>query len=489
MSERLGISVEELISTATERGARIPAEIGAFVALETCEALVDAPARVRAADVRIADDGTVGVLASAGATSEQAARAVAVLLADLLGASGTGAPRSLAALLERGPSSGRWDLDSLRDDLEASLVPLNRAAARRVLSRMLRDVRRPRIEPAPPPPAAHDEGTLDAQLDALLDAEPAPDPAAALDAELDATISELDALPAPVAPEPPAAAAPEPRIEAPLPRAVAPAPDPEEATLQDAPPPRAAYPLESLADLEPPKRRGGSLGWMLAFLALVTATAAALAVMRPDLVDRALGRPPAPAPEPGPTEADRERMLREHRGRFGTLVVTASPPRAQVLMFVGRGPALARELPVGVALEFVAIADGRAPTRALVPADATWEEVDGRPRYELAMQTGSEPMEELALGETTLPRDVGTPSGALGDVRVITNPPGAKVYVVVGFAPDVTVENVRTDEAIELLVYAEGKPIRRLLVGPSDWVEASDGSKRAEVSVAVDAPE
>ena len=488
------------------------------MALEVCEALLDGPAAVRTADVRVADDGMVSVFAPPNsATSEEAARAVVALLGALLVAAGTGVPRSLVGLIDRGPSSGRWDLSSLRDDLEASLVPLNRGAARRVLSRMLREMRRPRsvAPPARPQPVApaHDD-TLDAELDALLGGgapprEPEPEPDLGdLDAELDATLSELDAPSERAAPEP--ARTPEPA------RAAEPAREPEpeadeDATLHDEspveapprrldsglptePPPRRTEPvrrprrdpsddLEALAGQLERKKRGNPLGWVLVFLAIVTATAAALAAMRPDLVDAALGRPPPPPPDPGPTAEERAQAERVRRGRFGTLTIAASPARAQVLMFVGRGPAMATELPVGVAHEFVAIADGRRPTRAVVPADAEWDEVDGKARYELAMQTGSEPMEELALGPTELPQDVGRPSGTLGDVRVITNPPGAKVYVLIGFAPNVTVENVRTDEAIELLLYAEGEPVERLVVGPSDWQDEPDGSKRAQVSL------
>ena len=511
MSELLGVTVEDLVRTAKQRGARIPSEIGAFVALEVCEALIRGPAAVRTSDVRIADDGTVGVFAPPGsATSEEAARSVLALLGALLVAAGTGVPRGLVALIENGPSSGRLDLSSLRDDLEASLVPLNRAAARRVLSRMLRDVRRPRLEEAAAPePAAAPEETLDAQLDALLEGQgiaPAPPPApsaAELDAELDATISELDA---PSAAEVAARAAG--RALAAEPLGGAPV-DPDDATLHEPlePPsmaPRSAPPepvrgkaeahppaargrpapddLEALgAELEARRKKGGALGWILAFAAVVTATAAALALMRPDLVDAMLGRPPPPAPDPGPTPEEIARMQRERRARFGTLTIEVEPPRAQVLMYVGRGPAIASELPIGVAHEFVAIADGRRPTRAVVPSDAQWEAADGGARYELAMQAGSEPMEVLELGPTTLPRHVGTPTGALGSVRVITNPPGAKVYVLVGFSPTVTVENVRTDEAIELLVYLEGHAVERLVVGPSDWQPTEDGVKRATV--------
>ncbi|GAB5544775.1 MAG: hypothetical protein SangKO_045350 [Sandaracinaceae bacterium] len=505
MSELLGITVGELVATMKERRVRIPSEIGAFIALEVCEALEDGPAPVRSSDVRIADDGAIGVFAPPGsASSDEAARAVVAMLGSLLVAAGTGVPKVLVQLLEDGPTSGRWDLSSLRDDLEASLVPLNRAAARRVLARMLREAQKPRSVAPSSRPAPRD-ATLDAQLDDLLgpdEPEPAvdePDAARDLDAELDATIDELGA-PSTAEIE----AARRPPSERPVPEDdvtladdtfASAGPSADDRTIANdepapvsAPPRRPQREVDTLTTgLDESPRRASLVPWILAALAILAATAAGLALMRPDLVDAALGRPPAPV-DPGPTEADRERMLREHRGRFGTLSVEVQPARAQVLMLVGEGPATAEELPLGMALEFVAIADGRTPTRAVLPADASWEETEAGHRYELAMQTGDAPMapEELALGETRLPQDVGAPTGALGSVRVITNPPGAKVYVLVGFAPSVVVENVRTDAPIELLVYHEGHPVLRHTIAPEDWEENEDGSKRASASLTLE---
>lgn len=545
MSELLGITVADLVQTMKARRVRIPSEIGAFVALEVCEALVAGPAAVKLTDVRIAEDGTISVFAPPGsATSEEAARSVVSLLGALLVAAGTGVPRTLVTLLENGPSSGRWDLSSLRDDLEASLVPLNRGAARRVLSRMLREASKGRSRPpsrapsaAPPPgdrslddqlddllggldenaaatkpasarPQSRPErgadsragADADADLDEGLDEDPDEGLDEDLDAELDATLDQLGAPGAPS--EPPRAASAAPAA------AGSEEPEPDDATIADEAPPfadaappaaREAAPerrgprgdLDALAEqLEEPEK-SNPIPWILAMLAIAAATAAALALMRPDLVDAVLGRPPPPPAPEGPTEADRERMLREHRARFGTLEVRAVPERAQVLLYVGRGPAVAEELPLGVAHEFVAIADGRRPSRAVLPADAEWEETEEGRRYELAMQAGDEPMaaDALELGPTRLPQDVGSPSTTLGDVRVVTNPPGAKVYVLVGFSPTVTLQNVRTDEAVELLVYHEDHPLERVVVAPSDWEPATDGSKRASVSVVLEGAE
>ena len=214
-----------------------------------------------------------------------------------------------------------------------------------------------------------------------------------------------------------------------------------------------------------------------------------MALTRPDLVDAMLGRPPPPPPDPGPTEEDRERMLREHRARWGTLTATVQPDDTQVLMYVGRGPAEAVEIPVGAATEFVAIADGKAPTRAVLPADAEWTGEGDERRYDLAMQVGEQGMapEALDLGETRLRGvDLGAPSGAVGTVRVITNPPGAKVYLLVGFSPRVVVQNIPTDEVVELLAWREGYPAARAVVGPSDWTEGPDGAKTAEIALTLE---
>src|SRR5690606_14255816 len=111
---------------------------------------------------------------------------------------------------------------------------------------------------------------------------------------------------------------------------------------------------------------------------------------------------PPPPPDQGPTEEERAAMLAAHRARFGTLTVREVPDDSQIFMYVGRGPADAVEMPVGSALEFIAIADGRAPSRTVLPADAEWDTTGAAPRFGLAMQVGTEEMseEERALGET-----------------------------------------------------------------------------------------
>ena len=560
MGDLLGVSVEELVSVLKKKHARLPFEIGAFVALEACEALQKGPARVTPSDVRVTDDGVVSVYAPPNsATAGEAAKSVVGVLAHVLVAAGAGVPPVLLDLVEHGPSDGRWDLGRLRDELEASLVPLNRQAARRVLSRMLREARREGSGRT----VAQEEAEpnhVDAELDALIgggdDAEtgklakPAPvaPNAAAAERSRDAfaddeaptrerlkvgpTAGEREELTADERPSPmllgglprePGAAAPRPPppepppfragpdMESDRPRAWSDPPGDFDVDIREAvsdepvrtvPPPsrsskvdrQLAAPATSRADLDLDRleegtgKKGSGLLWAIVFLVLIGALVGGVVAFRPDVVDRFLGAPP-------PEEAAAERLAEEraraqaelnqdHARRFGNLVVRVTPPRAQVLLFVGRGPAISPPLPVGVAHEFIAIADGRSPTRAVVPKDAQWEETDDGPRYELAMQTGDDEMtfDDLVLGETRLPRDMGTPEPTLGTVRVVTNPPGAKVYQLVGFAPDVRIESLRTDEPHELLVWHEGYEPERALVAPSDFREV-DGEQVAEVTV------
>ena len=61
MSDLLGITLEKMVAGLKSRRTRIPAEIGAYVALEVAEQLMRGPARATAADIRIADDGSVSM--------------------------------------------------------------------------------------------------------------------------------------------------------------------------------------------------------------------------------------------------------------------------------------------------------------------------------------------------------------------------------------------------------------------------------------------
>jgi hypothetical protein len=181
------------------------------------------------------------------------------------------------------------------------------------------------------------------------------------------------------------------------------------------------------------------------------------------------------------------------RRAYGDLRVNSQPDRAQVLLLIGPGPTLATDIPLGVAQEFVAMAAEYRPARVLLPADAVWDELEGRPRYELAIQ--ARPLQEgrrgrspEALGPTLLPQNVGTPTGRLGSVRVVTTPRAAEVYQLIGFTPDVHVDNLPLDHAYELLVYAEGRGSVRKRVDPADFLDR-EGKRIAQVDLTLPAAE
>ena len=141
MTQPGSVTAEELIRALKRRKAALPAEIGSFVVLEACEALLQTgPRLLTTAEVDIIEDGSVRLSPAPSCAEPDAARGLHKLLASMLVAAGPAPLPALMRLLEQGPSNGRWTLASMRSDLEASLVPLNRKASRRVLSRFVREI-------------------------------------------------------------------------------------------------------------------------------------------------------------------------------------------------------------------------------------------------------------------------------------------------------------------------------------------------------------
>ncbi|MCA9574585.1 MAG: hypothetical protein KC668_04085 [Myxococcales bacterium] len=166
MSDAAEISLAQVIERCREREARLAYEIGAFVVFEACEAVLESPCVVRPTDVWIAPTGETRVdLAACGTSgSAESAASLARLLAGVLVVAGQEVPAMLLHLVDV-THAERLELAGYRDELEAALVPLNRAAARRVLSRQLRELARPRAD------ASVDSAIVaaaDADLDALL---------------------------------------------------------------------------------------------------------------------------------------------------------------------------------------------------------------------------------------------------------------------------------------------------------------------------------
>jgi len=162
---RRGTSVEELLTMLRAKKRRLPSEIGAFVALQATELLLDRAYAVDASRVVLKDDGTVAIDSEVRCDEAVALAGVRSVLGALLVAAGDGVPPMMLTLVERTTSA---TLTEFRDAVEASLVPLNRGAAGRVLARAIRDIRRESGTPTRAIEAA------DADFDALLDGRDAP---------------------------------------------------------------------------------------------------------------------------------------------------------------------------------------------------------------------------------------------------------------------------------------------------------------------------
>lgn len=547
------VGVGQLVEELEQRGDRLPFEIGAFVALEACEGLLRQSVRIEPDDVRVTLEGAVVVSDSATAAEpDEAARSLVSVLARLLVAAGPGVPPYLLQLVkESSVDNAERDLKTLHDAIEASLIPVNRGASRRVLARLVRESDRPAAPAAPSVPDV-DPQELDAELDELL-RDPAlrtleprratpPDVPVVPLAEDDpvteririprgvrehfavdtsaASATAAAAEPGPVTshPEPVTATirkwvpeeeeadepdaheepeeADEPVRESdialtagpadPAPPEVPEAPEPVEAetptelvfshgsasTAESIPAPepvagesRVSAPARPSVAQPPPQRRGGWGAWLL-----VAALGVGVYALIATGALQSIVSPAAPAPAPS-----------------GVVTLEVAPEGAQVFLYVGRGPSVASGLEVGQAHEFVVFQEGLHPTRVSVPEGAEWFAGEGRPLYELAVQ----PQPAGSIADAA---DFGTPltesrsggDGPKGAVRIVTNPPGAKVYRYLGLGPNVQLSVDSIHEGQEVLVVHPGHETRRAVIGPSDWVIADDGP---QASLRVELPE
>lgn len=487
------VTAEELVRALKKRRATLPAEIGSFVVLEACEALQSRGSFLLSpANVEISDEGTIWLGEAKRVGEQEAAYALHRLLAAVLVAAGPAPHPALMRLLERGPSNGCWTVASIHDNLEASLVPLNRGASRRVLARFVREIgwaERPSKRPS------FDD--LDSELSSFLGADNEPEPL--LDLQLNAA-RQRSVPPDEVTRGEPVESVDDSNDQLRFVESVRPiACEPTGKTVLDVSPSHAERIAPHLAkspeqehrapllsyrprvprELEAEEPRRGSSTLLIGSLMLLL-SAAVLAVtlsLRPELLSR-LTTPAEPPRVKQPAEV----VIKRPMG--GDLEVRVANERAQILRFVGRGPVTVEHLPLGVAHEFVATAEGMMPARLLVASNAEWESTAEGKRYEAAMQLSqlSGQISELELGETLLPQDVGSPSATLGSLRIVTTPKGAKVYQVIGFAPQALVQDLPVDATQELLIYRKGHAPEVRVVAPSDYLEEA-GRKRAVLDI------
>jgi hypothetical protein len=150
-----------------------------------------------------------------------------------------------------------------------------------------------------------------------------------------------------------------------------------------------------------------------------------------------------------------------------TLLVTDVPQGAEVLVRSGVAPVDVERVPSGARLEFVALADGYAPRRGVVPQGASWDAPSGRPRFELPIQLEKSRAKSGAV-DPWPPAEPGTVvggQGTPGTVHVVTSPRGAEVWMVAGGGPEAKLESLPCGAGMEVMVAGmqQGQPLRRRL--------------------------
>lgn len=138
-----------------------------------------------------------------------------------------------------------------------------------------------------------------------------------------------------------------------------------------------------------------------------------------------------------------------------------------VALFVGRAPARVEGIRPGAALSFL-VDDGEHRSFAHVPANADWPQLNGVPTYELGVV-----LDGTASDDSTSSDDLAAAGEGAGCVRVVSSPPGAKVFQVMGSAPEVRLEGLQRDELMELVIYGADQEDRREFINAARWGEAS----------------
>lgn len=188
----MSVTLSEVLAASSIRAASLVPETSGYLALAVADASARLPFRLDDPLVSLTTEGTVKVARGSHIVApEESARRVRDVLARLLGQSIGSAPALSAAARPRQESDE--GVDRVIRELEAALVPVNRAAARRALARLARETVR-----------AKDSGKLRRRrssrknvLEEEAPAEPAPAPAPAPVAKRAAPVPQ-PVMPAPV---------------------------------------------------------------------------------------------------------------------------------------------------------------------------------------------------------------------------------------------------------------------------------------------------
>jgi hypothetical protein len=183
---KMSVTLSEVKRAARAHRAPLAGESAGYLVLAIADQVLQAPRLIQADDVQLTEDGALRVLAGRASSDEDAERSLRSALDQLLLVASSGS----AALTRASRRTAPVGLASLVRELEAALIPVNRSAARRALSRLHRETAR-----------ALESGNLPAEVE--------PHPA---ESHAPAAATALAPSPAPVL-EPARAASPAPVLE------------------------------------------------------------------------------------------------------------------------------------------------------------------------------------------------------------------------------------------------------------------------------------
>jgi hypothetical protein len=133
------VTLEDVFTVVEAKRVPLAPELAGYLSLEIADGTDAGSGDVDPKTVFISEEGTVALVRpKRDSIHGDAEASVRSLLTKLLDASGSGTP-ALSTAARRKPGNG---LPALVEELEAALIPVNRAAGRRALARLAREVKR-----------------------------------------------------------------------------------------------------------------------------------------------------------------------------------------------------------------------------------------------------------------------------------------------------------------------------------------------------------
>ena len=134
----MSVTLSEVKRAARAHRAPLAGESAGYLVLAIADQVLQAPRLVQASDVQLTEDGALRVLSGRASSEEDAELSLRRALDQLLLVASSGS----AALTRASRRTAPVGLSALVRELESALIPVNRSAARRALSRLHRETAR-----------------------------------------------------------------------------------------------------------------------------------------------------------------------------------------------------------------------------------------------------------------------------------------------------------------------------------------------------------